>query len=103
MKRESTFYARPESAARARAVYPRLASWNAAGHPGQMRVSAALDDAEAVLVSGPETYRENGVGPNDLSIHLRDRQGRIDPCISTALERAHRGMTIRFLGAVGAR
>lgn len=48
---EPTFYDRPESTATPLVVAPRLASWNAAGHPDQVRLSAALDHAEAVLTT----------------------------------------------------
>jgi hypothetical protein len=44
------FYARPESASTRLRLQPRLASWNAAGHRDQVRLSAALDDAAAAVV-----------------------------------------------------
>ncbi|GJJ22552.1 hypothetical protein MTY414_62250 [Mycolicibacterium mageritense] len=43
------WFARPESDTRELRVAPRLASWNKADHPDQVRLRAFLDDAEALL------------------------------------------------------
>ncbi len=43
------FHARPEGAPIQLRVQPRLASWNAAGHPDQSRLEAALTDTEQLL------------------------------------------------------
>jgi hypothetical protein len=40
---EPAFYLRPEGAAIELRTPPRLASWNAAGHPDQVRLTASLD------------------------------------------------------------
>lgn len=45
----SRFYARPEGGAIQLRVHPRLASWNAAGHPDQLQLEAALIDTEQLL------------------------------------------------------
>lgn len=45
----SRFYARPEVEPIQLRVQPRLTSWNAAGHPDQLRLEAALTDTERLL------------------------------------------------------
>ncbi|WP_197514378.1 hypothetical protein [Mycobacterium sp. E342] len=55
------WYARPENDALQLRVAPRLASWNKADHPDQVRLRAYLDDAEALLatsrIAGPWALR----------------------------------------------
>jgi hypothetical protein len=55
------WYARPENNAHLLRVAPRLASWNKAGDPDQVRLRAYLDDTEALLaesrVDGPWALR----------------------------------------------
>jgi hypothetical protein len=43
------WYARPEGDSLQLRVAPRLASWEKAGHPGQVRLKAYLDDTKALL------------------------------------------------------
>lgn len=43
------FFARPEGDAVRLRIQPRLACWNAAGHPDQVRLAEFLDHAESVL------------------------------------------------------
>ena len=51
------WYARPEGNNQQLRVAPRLASWDKADHPDQVRLRAFLDDTEALLaasrVDGP--------------------------------------------------
>lgn len=60
---EPVFYARPDGPAIQLQAAPRLASWNRADDPDQVRLTAALDDAEALLagtvaaLSGPVALR----------------------------------------------
>lgn len=60
---EPVFFTRPEGAPIQLRTPPRLASWNVAGHPDQLRLAAALDDAEELLaptvgaLSGPLALR----------------------------------------------
>jgi hypothetical protein len=55
------WFARPENNAHQLRVAPRLASWNKAGDPDQIRLRAYLDDTDALLaasrVDGPWTLR----------------------------------------------
>ena len=55
------WYARPEGDNQQLRVAPRLASWNKADHPDQVRLRAFLDDTEALLaasrVDGPWALR----------------------------------------------
>ena len=55
------WYARPEGDKQQLRVAPRLASWNKADHPDQVRLRAFLDDAEGLLaasrVDGPWALR----------------------------------------------
>jgi len=55
------WYGRPRDISNLQQVKPRLASWDAADHPDQLRLQAYLDDAEALLahsrVEGPWTLR----------------------------------------------
>jgi hypothetical protein len=46
---EPRFYLRPEGVAIELRTPPRLASWNAAGHPDQVRLTVSLDHAEKLL------------------------------------------------------
>ena len=52
------FFGRPESTPIRLRMPPRLASWNAAGHPDQVRLAAALADAEELLA--PQLARLRG-------------------------------------------
>jgi hypothetical protein len=61
------WYARPEGDSTLE-VEPRLASWNKADHPDQVRLQAYLDDAEVLLadsrIDGPWALRlDVGLGP----------------------------------------
>lgn len=60
------FYAWPERAPLRLGLQPRLASWNAAGHPDQIRLSAALTDAACVLMPA----MENLEGPVPLRLDV---------------------------------
>jgi hypothetical protein len=55
------WYARPDSEPLPLRVAPRLASWNKADHPDQVRLRAYLDDTEALLaasrIDGPWALR----------------------------------------------
>jgi hypothetical protein len=55
------WYAHPESDTQQRRIAPRLASWDKADHPDQVRLRASLDDIEALLagsrVDGPWALR----------------------------------------------
>lgn len=55
------WFARPENTAHPLRVAPRLASWNKAGHPDQVRLRAYLDDTEELLagsrIDGPWVLR----------------------------------------------
>ena len=55
------WYGRPQGICDLHQVEPRLASWDAAGHPDQVRLQAYLDDTEALLahsrVEGPWALR----------------------------------------------
>ena len=46
---QPTVFALPSAPPISLSVAPRLASWNVAGHPDQVRLAAALDDAVSVL------------------------------------------------------
>jgi hypothetical protein len=46
------FYSRPESASIPLGLQPRLASWNAAAHPDQVRLREVLDDAATAVAPG---------------------------------------------------
>jgi hypothetical protein len=66
------WYARPTRIDRVHQVEPRLASWDAADHPDQLRLQAYLNDAEALLahsrVEGPWALRLDVGRPTDRDL-----------------------------------
>ncbi|MDT5370739.1 MAG: hypothetical protein QOC62_5170 [Mycobacterium sp.] len=71
------WYARPENEAQQLRVAPRLASWNKAGHPDQVRLRAYLDDTEGLLAAsrtnGPWALRlDVGLPPGRDLLNMAD-------------------------------
>jgi hypothetical protein len=71
------WYARPENQALQLRLAPRLASWNKAGHPDQVRLRDYLDDTEALVASsrvkGPLALRlDVGLPPERDLLNMAD-------------------------------
>ena len=98
MTTEAKFFLRPEGEPSALGTPLRLASWNVAGHPDQVRLTAALDHAEEVLaptlkqLTGPLALRlDVGLQVPLLDAHDLDNY---------ALPLAHRLTTMHSLDLV---
>jgi hypothetical protein len=70
MSTEPVFFARPEGPAVELRVAPRLASWNAARDPDQLKLAAALNDADELL--GPSLSHLTGPLALCLDVGLPD-------------------------------
>ena len=78
------WYSRPEGAPYALRVSPRLESWNRADHPDQLRLTAYLDDAEALLanskIDGPWALRlDVGLPATRDLLHAADLDNYLYP------------------------
>jgi hypothetical protein len=67
---EPTFFARPEGPAVELRVAPRLSSWNVAGDPDQLKLAAAIDDADELLA--PTLNQPSGLLALRLDVGLPD-------------------------------
>lgn len=73
------WYARPENNAHQIRVAPRLASWNKADDPDQVRLRAYLDDTEALLAAS----RIDGPWALRLDVGLPTARDLLDAATST--------------------
>lgn len=83
------FYRRPELQPAQLTLQPRLASWNAAGHPDQLRLAEALEDAATALApvldvaSGPMALRlDVGLGSHLPLLAEHDLDNYVFPLAS---------------------
>jgi hypothetical protein len=97
---EPRFYLRPQGASIELRTPPRLASWNAAGHPDQVRLTVSLDRADKLLA--PTLTQLTGSVALRLDVGLPDHILMLDAhdLDNYALPLAHRLTTTQSLDLV---
>ena len=97
---EPTFFARPKGAPTQLRIPPRLASWNVAGHPDQLRLTVSLDHAEELLA--PMLSQLTGPVALRLDVGLADHKHLLNAhdLDNYALPLAHRIATNHSLDLV---